>query len=44
MIRVILLELDKKETDSGSFPIHCYTDNKLLLDSVHSTKSLKKRS
>ena len=36
MIRTILLELYKKETDNGLFPIHCYTDNKLLLDSIGS--------
>ena len=43
MIRTILLELYKKETDNGLFPIHCYTDNKLLLDSLHSTKTLKEK-
>ena len=32
MIRAILLELYKKEADNGSFPIHCYTGNKVLLD------------
>ena len=31
------------ETDSGSFLIHYCTDNKSLLDSVHSTKTLKKK-
>ena len=41
--RAILLELYKKETDSGLFPIHCYTDNKSLLDLVHSTKTLKEK-
>ena len=30
MIRAILLELYKKETDGGSFPMPCYTGNKLL--------------
>ena len=30
MIRAILSELYKKETDSGSFPIHCYTGNKFI--------------
>ena len=35
--------LYKKETDSGSFPIHCYTDNKSLLDSVYFTKTLKEK-
>ena len=43
MIRAILLELYKKEADSGSFPIHCYTDNKSLLDSVQSSKTLKEK-
>ena len=43
MIRTILLELCKKETDNGLFPIHCYTDNKLLLDSLYSTKILKEK-
>ena len=42
MIRAILLELCK-ETDSGLFPIDCYTYNKLLLDSLHSTKTLKEK-
>ena len=43
MIRAILLELYNKETDSGLFPIHCYTYNKLLLVSLHSTKTLKEK-
>ena len=30
MIRAILLELYKKETDGGSFPMPCYTGNKLV--------------
>ena len=43
MIRVILLEKYKKEPPSKTFPIHCFTDNKSLLDSVHSTKTLKEK-
>ena len=43
MIRVILLELNKKENGSGSLPIYCYTDNKSLLDSVHSTKTFEEK-
>ena len=43
MIRAILLELNKKENGSGSFPIYCYTDNKSLLDSVHSTKTFEEK-
>ena len=35
--------LYKKETDSGLFTIHCYTDNKSILDSVHFTKTLKEK-
>ena len=43
MIRVILLEIYKKEPHSKTFPIHCFTDSKSLLDSVHSTKTLKEK-
>ena len=43
MIRLILLEIFTKESNSGLFPIHCYTDNKSLLDSVYSTKTLKEK-
>ena len=43
MIRVILLEKYKKEPPSKTFPIHCFTDNKSLLDSVFSTKTLKEK-
>ena len=31
----------KKKAESGLFLIHCFTDNKSLLDSVHSTETLK---
>lgn len=41
MTRVILLGMYKKEAESGLFLIHCFTDNKPLLDPVHSTKTLK---
>ena len=41
MIRTILLEIYKKEPHSETFPIHCFTDSKSLLDSVHSAKTLK---
>ena len=43
MIRVILLEIYKKEPHSKTFAIHCFTDSKSLLDSVHSTKTLKEK-
>ena len=43
MIRASLLGLYKKETDSGSFPTHCYTHDKSFLDSVHSTNTLKEK-
>ena len=41
MIRLILLEIYNKKSNSESFPIHCYNDKKSLLDSVYSTKTLK---
>lgn len=31
----------KKKAESGLFLIHCFTDNKSLLNSVHSTETLK---
>ena len=43
MIRTVLLEIYKKEPHSKTFPIHCFTDSKSLLDSVHSTKTLKEK-
>ena len=43
MIRSILLEIFQKDAASGLFPIHCYTDNKSLLDSLYSTKTLKEK-
>ena len=43
MIRLILLEIFTKESNSELFPIHCYIDNKSLLDSVYSTKTLKEK-
>ena len=43
MIRAILLEIYKKEPHSKTFPIHCFTDSKSLLDPVHSTKTLKEK-
>ena len=39
----MLLEIYKKESHSKIFPIHCFTDSKSLLDSVHSTKTLKEK-
>ena len=38
IISSILLEIFKKESNNELFPIHCYSDNKFLLDSVYSTK------
>ena len=43
MIRAILLEIYKQEPHSKTFPIHCFPDSKSLLNSVHSTKTLKER-
>ena len=43
MIRLILLEIYNIKSNSELFPIRCYTDNKSLLDSVYSTKTLKKK-
>ena len=43
MIRAILLEIYKKEPHSKTFLIHCFTDSKSLLDSVHSTITLKEK-
>ena len=43
MIRAISLELYKRETESGLFPIHCYTGSKYVLNSGHSTKTLKEK-
>ena len=43
MIRAILPEIYKKEPHSKTFPIHCFTDSKPLLDSAHSTKTLKEK-
>ena len=43
MIRTILLEIYKKEPHSKTFSIHCFTDSNSLLDSVHSTKTLKEK-
>ena len=43
IIQSMLLEIYKRDPISGLFPIHCYTDSKLLLESVHSTKTLKEK-
>ena len=43
MISAILLEIYKKQPHSKTFPIHCFTESKSLLDSVHPTKSLKEK-
>ena len=43
MIRAILLEIYQKEPHSKTFPIHCFTDSKSLLDSLHSTNTLKEK-
>ena len=43
IIRSILLEIYQNDADSGVFPIHCYSDNKSLIDSIHSTKTLKEK-
>ena len=43
MIRAILWEIYKKERQRQKFPIDCFTGSKLLLDSVHCTKTLKRK-
>ena len=43
IIQSMLLEIYKRDAKSGLFPIHCYTDSKSLLESVHSTKTLKEK-
>ena len=43
IIRSMLLEIYKRDAKSGLFAIYCYTDSKLLLESVHSTKTLKEK-
>ena len=43
IIRLMLLEIYNRNAKSGFFPIHCYTDCKSLLESVHSTKTLKEK-
>ena len=43
IIRSMLLEISNRDAKSGLFPIHCYTDIKSLLESVHSTKTLKEQ-
>ena len=43
MIRAISLELYNRETESGLFPIHCYTGSKHLLNWGHSTKTSKEK-
>ena len=37
----MLLKIYNWDAKSGLFPIHSYTDNKSLLESVYSTKTLK---
>ena len=44
IIRSILLEIYKRDAKSGLFPIRCYRDSKSLVESVHSTKTLKEKS
>ena len=41
--RSILLEIYHRDAESGLFPIYCYTDSVSLLESVHSTKTLKQK-
>ena len=43
MIRLILLEIFYKESNSELFPIHCYTDNKSLLYLVYLTKTINSK-
>ena len=43
MIRLILLEIYNKESNSQLFPFHCYNYKKSLLDSVYSRKTLKEK-
>ena len=43
IIRLMLLEISNRDAKNGLFPIHCYTYIKWLLESVHSTKTLKEQ-
>ena len=43
IIRSILLEIYNRDAKSELPLIHCYTDSKSPLESVHSTKNLKEK-
>ena len=43
IVRSMLLEICNRDAKSVLFPIHCYTDSKSLLESVHSIKTLKEK-
>ena len=43
VIRSLLCELLNKEMTRNMFPIHCYTNNKSLVDTISSTKALTEK-
>ena len=43
MIKSLLCELLNKEMKSGLFQVYCYTDNKSLVDTINSTKTLTEK-
>ena len=43
MIKSLRCELLKKEMRSGLFPVYCYTNNKSLVDTINSTKTLQEK-
>ena len=43
MIRSLLCEVSNKETHPDIFLVHCYTDNKSLVETVNSTKTLTEK-
>ena len=43
MIKSLLCELLNKEMKSDLFPVYCYIDNKSLVDTINSTKTLTEK-
>ena len=43
MIKSLLYELLNKEMKSDLFPVYCYTNNKSLVDTINSTKTLTEK-
>ena len=44
MIKSLLCELLNKEMKSDLFSVYCYIDNKPLIDTVNSTKTLSEKT